>query len=75
MFTEYWALLQNIIDYKIDKIPKKSVYEYSDFLNLNLAAEERFLKIPIGQRFIIKNEYPFTVNPFDLILSDELLFV
>ena len=68
-----FSFLQNIIDYPIKKIQKKPVYDYSDFLNLDLGSKERFIKIPIGQRFIIKNEYPFTVNPFDLILTDELL--
>ena len=68
-----YSYMQNIVDYNMDSIEKKDEYTYSDFLYLKLDSKEQHVKIPIGQRFIVKKDYPFTANPFDAVVSDELL--
>ena len=68
-----YSYIQNIVDYNITAIDEKDEYNYSDFLYLKLDSKEQYVKIPIGQRFVMKRDYPFTSNPFDVVVSDELL--
>tara|TARA_Y100000817_G_scaffold303543_1_gene285608 strand:+ start:2126 stop:7333 length:5208 start_codon:yes stop_codon:yes gene_type:complete len=68
-----YSYLQNIVDFNVVSIDKKDEYNFSDFLYLKLDSKERHIKTPIGQKFIIKRQYPFTVNPFDAVATDELL--
>ncbi len=63
--------LNNIVDkngHKIDfsKLPDKEYYDYSDILSLNLDNKVNYINKSLGQKyFIVENEYPYTINPFD----------
>ena len=65
--------IQNFVDFNIDDFLAIGQEEFS-MEDLSPFTEEAMkTKFAIGQKFIIKNEYPFTVSPFDRIESDPLL--
>jgi len=55
-------------------IPEKEVYSYDDIIELDLDDKKFWVNKVLGQKFfIITNEYPFVVNPFDAIEYDTFL--
>ncbi len=59
--------------FKID-LPDKTTYDYSDILELKLNGKKMWVNQVLGQKlFIVENEYPFVVNPFDVKLYDEFI--
>ena len=65
--------IQNFVDFNMDNFSTIEQEEYSMEDLFPFTEEVMKIKIAIGQKFIIKNEYPFTVSPFDRIESDPLL--
>lgn len=66
--------LLNIDGIDIDSIPIKDIYNYDDILSLNINDKVFLVKTPIGQRFVaVESTYPYTVNPFDVVLYDPFL--
>ena len=62
--------LKNILDENGNpvefNIPEKEYYDYSDVLQLNVDNGSFLVNKALGQRFfIVENEYPFVVNPFE----------
>jgi hypothetical protein len=54
--------------------PEKSAYEYDDILELNINGKDFYVAKPLGQKFfIVENEYPFVVNPFDVEEYDSFI--
>ena len=53
----------------------KKTYNYDDFLSLNDFdwTEKKYLTIPIGQKLIIKDIYPFVSNPYNTNFMDEMI--
>jgi hypothetical protein len=59
-----------------DKVNKmeKDVYDYDDIAELKLDDKKIIMNKVLGQKFfIIENEYPFVVNPFDVKSYDPFL--
>ena len=55
-------------------IPDKEIYDYDDIVSLDISNKEYILTKPLGQKFfIIVNEYPFVVNPFEVIEYDDFI--
>ena len=53
---------------------KKDNYEYNDFDELKINWNENlFLTESIGQKIVIKNNYPFIANPYNNNIIDALL--
>jgi len=66
--------LLNIDGINIDSIPIKDIYNYDDILSLNINEKIFLVKRPLGQRFVaVESTYPYTVNPFDVLLYDPFL--
>jgi hypothetical protein len=58
----------------INTIIDKDIYTYDDILSLGLDNKEVLVSIPIGQMFIaINSQFPYTVNPFNVINYDSFL--
>ena len=56
------------------KIGDKEIYDYNDFLSLNLDRQEYIENIPIGQSFVAsESNFIYTVNPFDVLMYDVFL--
>ena len=52
-------------------IPEKEIYDYEDILNLNFKDKKYWVSKVLGEKnFIIKNEYPFICNPFEITEYD-----
>jgi len=55
-------------------ILEKEIYTYDDILALNLLERTFQVNKVLGQKFfIVENEYPFIVNPFDVVDYDEFI--
>jgi len=55
-------------------IPEKEYYDYDDILALGLDGKRFIVDTVLGQKlFIIKNEYPFVVNPFKINDYDRII--
>jgi len=55
-------------------LPDKNIYDYDDILSLRLDNKKFWVNKVLGQRFfIIANEYPFVVNPYDSFEHDKFL--
>jgi len=55
-------------------VPDKEIYDYDDILALRLDDKKCWVNKVLGQKFfIITNEYPFVVNPFDVLEHDSFL--
>ena len=54
---------------------KKAVYDYEDFISIKGMdwKEPQGLTIPIGQKLVIKKNYPFTANPYNCMVVDPIL--
>ena len=56
------------------KLPDKEIYDYDDIMALRLDGKKFWVNNVLGQKFfIIANEYPFVVNPFDAMDYDTFL--
>ena len=52
-------------------LPDKDVYTYDDVLALNLHQKPFWISTVLGQKyFLVENEYPFVINPFDVTEYD-----
>lgn len=70
-FIQFLANVENL---DITGIQDKEIYDYDDILSLNLNAAPHIVNIPIGQKFIsVESNYPFTVNPYNVIIYDSFL--
>ena len=69
--------LLNINDLSMDAIgaiSDKDNYTYEDILLLGLDDKRFLINIPIGQTFVaIHSEFPYTVDPFDVLVYDAFL--
>ena len=68
--------LSNIVTDELDSfdIPEKDIYTYDDILALNIVDRVFQVKKVLGQKFfIIENEYPFIVNPYQVTDYDEFI--
>lgn len=55
-------------------IPNKEIYDYDDILALNLTGKKFSLAKVLGQKFfVVTNEYPFIVNPFEVDEYDDFI--
>ena len=55
-------------------LPEKNVYDYDDILSMHIDNKKFWVNKVLGQRFfIIANEYPFVVNPYDAFEHDRFL--
>ncbi len=71
--------LDNILEnedgekYKFN-IPDKDNYDYNDLLALNINEKSFLINKVLGQKFfIVSNEYPFTINPFEVNNIDNFI--
>jgi len=56
---------------KFNLPPEKQMYDYDDLLALNLEKNEWIVHKVLGQKFfIVENEYPFTINPYEATKTD-----
>ena len=56
----------------IEKLPNKEIYNYDDFMSLDL--KNILIKKSIGQKFVGLNyDLVYTVNPFDVVKYDTIL--
>jgi len=56
------------------KSMEKDVYDYDDIVELKLDDKKIIMNKVLGQKFfIVENEYPFVVNPFDVKSYDAFL--
>jgi len=56
------------------QIPDKMTYDYDDVLALNLEGKDFWVSKVLGQKlFILKDEYPFVYNPYDVTAYDEFI--
>ena len=53
----------------------KDIIDYDDFLSLKQInwANNVDITIPLGQKITIKKTYPFTVNPYNCLIMDEII--
>ena len=67
--------LLNIDDINIDALAVKDEYDYDDILSLDLTSRDFWqVSEPIGQKFMaIEGNYPYTVNPFNVVEYDDFL--
>jgi hypothetical protein len=66
--------LRNVADFDVTLIPDKETYSYDDILALNLEQAEFTLFKPLGQKFVsVKDDYPYTVNPYSAEFYDKFL--
>jgi signal recognition particle subunit SEC65 len=55
-------------------LPLKDVYDYDDILELKIDNKKLIVNKVLGQKFfIVENEYPFVVNPYEVKAYDSLL--
>ena len=54
---------------------QKEVYDYDDILSFNKFewSEKKFITVPIGQKLIISEPYPFISNPYNLMDEDPII--
>jgi hypothetical protein len=53
---------------------EKDVYDYDDIVEMKLDNKKFIVNKVLGQKFfIIENEYPFVVNPYDVKRYDSFL--
>uniref|UniRef100_A0A6C0CNR9 Uncharacterized protein n=1 Tax=viral metagenome TaxID=1070528 RepID=A0A6C0CNR9_9ZZZZ len=73
--TRLIQLLLNISYDRIDEIDDKDIFDFDDIISLDLENKNSHeVDIPIGQKFVAREKtYPFTVNPFNVIVYDEFL--
>ena len=69
-FIQY---LTNIPDVSLEEVSDKESYSYSDIISLNLNSKEHTFKVSLGQKLMVEDHYPCSVNPYDLITFDEFL--
>jgi len=70
-FTQF---LRNIDEIDVDTLPEKEIYTYDDILGLNLEQEPFTVAHPVGQKMVsLKDEYPYTVNPYYVDAYDTFL--
>ena len=70
----YIQFLLNIEDIDIDKIKEKEEYYYEDLIELQLEKSDVIVNKPFGQRITnIENEFPYVVNPFNIIEYTDFL--
>ena len=56
------------------RVPDKEIYDYDDIMGLNIDGKEFLVSKVLGQRFfIVENEYPFIVNPFEVDDYDQFI--
>ena len=56
------------------RVPDKEIYDYDDIMGLDIDGKEFLVSKVLGQRFfIVENEYPFIVNPFEVDEYDEFI--
>jgi len=67
--------LLNIDNINIDALAIKDEYDYDDILSLDLTSRDFWMvSEPIGQKFMaIEGNYPYTVNPFNVVEYDDFL--
>ena len=52
-------------------LPEKDFYTYDDILALNIHQKPFWISNVLGQKyFLVENEYPFVINPFDVTEYD-----
>jgi len=77
--TRLDQFLLNIIytnDYQevVFDVPDKEQYTYDDIVSLNMEGIEYIASKVVGQSmFLVTDEYPFVVNPFDIIEYDDFI--
>lgn len=69
-FIQY---LTNIPDVSLEEVSDKDTYNYSDIISLNLNSKEHIFKVSLGQKLMVEDHYPCSVNPFDVLTFDEFL--
>ena len=54
---------------------KKNIYNENDFNQLNIKWDDRieYITSPIGQKLVIKNNYPLVANPFNNNIIDPII--
>ena len=66
--------LLNINEYDVATLPTKDVYTYDDILALNLEQSIFSVIKPLGQKIgSLKDDYPYTVNPYSAEFYDPFL--
>ena len=59
-FIQY---LSNIPEVSLDDLVDKDSYTYSDIISLNLKEKDYLCKMSIGQKLMVEEKYPYSVNP------------
>jgi hypothetical protein len=66
--------LLNINEYDVATLPEKDVYTYDDIFALNLEQSIFSVIKPLGQKIgSLKDDYPYTVNPYSAEFYDPFL--
>ena len=64
----------NVDEIDIETIPDKEYFKIDDLFKMNLENSLFTLSKPLGHNFIsLSHDYPYTVNPFDVITYDTFL--
>lgn len=65
---------ENGADFKVNLSLDKDTYDYDDIIEMKLDNKKLIVNKVLGQKFfIVENEYPFVVNPYDVKAYDTLL--
>lgn len=70
--SRLYDFLLNISDFDVQQLESKEIYDYDDILALDIKSEQLML-IPIGLEYNLQKQYPFTVNPFNIVTIDKIL--
>jgi hypothetical protein len=66
--------LLNMDEIDVETLPEKDLYTYNDILDLNLEQSSFLTCKPLGQKLIsLKDDYPYTVNPYYAEFYDPFL--
>ena len=66
--------ISNIVSEEIKNRNEKDVYDYDDIVEMKLDNKNFIVNKVLGQKFfIVENEYPFVVNPYDVKSYDSFL--
>ena len=68
------TILNKDLSLFFDDIVKKDIYEFNDFNMLDIPWDnDQIITEPIGQKLVIKNNYPFIANPYNNNIIDDFL--
>ena len=71
MLRQLFSNMMINVEYIMNKVEKKDVYTYNDFISLMKPISSYTFSIPLGQKFSKEDDYLYSANPFH-ILSNEI---